>query len=96
MLKARRMMNYFNSLPQQGAGASVPPPASMAASAFDASRARFAADPILAVDATELLPVFEAATFVEPSLLELGCDRAAPVPNPPNRVDAEVLKYVLS
>ena len=96
LLKAQCMMNYFNDVSLQGTGASVPPPATMVASAFDASRARFAADPSLSVDATKLLPIFEAATFVEPSLLELGRDRTTPIPNPPNRADAEVLKYVRS
>ena len=95
-LKAQCMMNYFNLMHDKGTGTSVPPPANMAASAFDASRARFAADPTLAVDATKLLPVFEAATFVEPSLLELGRDRAAPMPNPPRRAGDGVLKYALT
>ena len=90
------MMNYFNLMHDKGTGTSVPPPANMAASAFDASRARFAADPTLSVDATKYLPVFEAATFVEPSLLELGRGRTTPIPYPPHRSDAEVLKYVLT
>ena len=40
--------------------------------------------------------MFEAATFVEPRLLELDADRVAPVPNPPSRRDRELLSYVLS
>ena len=46
--------------------------------------------PKLRVDPTPLLPVFEAATFVEPRLLELSEDRVTPPPNPPCRADEQV------
>ena len=62
----------------------MPPLASIASAAFDASRAKFMANPSLQFDPSGYLPVFEAACWQDPRLLELpGRVREEPPSEPP-------------
>ena len=60
-LKLAAMAHYCADLAAAPLGTSVPPLASLASVAFNASRAKFMADPWLKFDPSGYLPLFEAA-----------------------------------
>ena len=81
-LKLAALADYVADLAASPLGSSVPPPASLASASFDATRAKFMADPSLRFDPSGYLPVFEAACWQDPRLLELqGRVREEPPPN---------------
>ena len=67
--KVRHLSRLACELAQASLGAVVTPDRALAASPFVASRARLMSEP-LHFDCTQYLPVFEAATFLEPRLLQ--------------------------